>query len=137
MVYFVLNKSLYYYYYFFGRYPLPEIITECINLYYHSHKCKRHYTKASKTKESKQVTLSSTTVETVYVPDVGKFTAYLDGRVNIVFDDRTILEIPDVRQDERTLMCNILDSHGENVIVRIQKPLQYIKYVHLLLLLLC
>ena len=83
----------------------------------------RSATSLSKSPSHQHVYSSQKLVE-ADIPNVGCFSAYSDSRIIVTFVDRTILEL-----DGEAQFCNILDSFGESITLRVAKPLSYGKYV--------
>ncbi|XJO71529.1 hypothetical protein BDV3_001024 [Batrachochytrium dendrobatidis] len=112
-------------------YPLQSIISTCIDLYYNMLKfdCPvQDVNHVNPLKSENSLKLSSVVHETVSVPHLGMFTSYLDGRVSVLFVDRSMLEMR-YNPANSTGICKILSSDGETVIVRLERPLGYINYI--------
>ncbi|KAJ1341097.1 hypothetical protein BSLG_004299 [Batrachochytrium salamandrivorans] len=75
-----------------------------------------------------QRSLSTAVRDSISVPHLGVFTSYMDGRVSVVFSDRTLLEMLRV-DDVGSGTCRILGSDGDVVTVRIERPIGFANYV--------
>jgi hypothetical protein len=75
---------------------------------------------------------ASSVLEHLDIPDVGQFTAYADGRVCAVFEDRTVLKIWTLSPAHPTPrdQVDILDAAGQSHTLRMARPIEFEAYVH-------
>ncbi|KAJ3187793.1 hypothetical protein HDU85_006186 [Gaertneriomyces sp. JEL0708] len=70
---------------------------------------------------------SSSTIVSQAFPGLGVFTAYANGRMSAVFEDRTLIET-----DAERRLAVVTDQHGERLVIRCKMPIGFEKHMRLL-----
>ncbi|KAI8927297.1 hypothetical protein BC831DRAFT_453034 [Entophlyctis helioformis] len=114
--------------------PLHAVIRECLDIYYNTTKCETALwtPKSRAIADQHPLADAGTVVETVEVPGLGHFTAFGDGRVRVAFDDRVVLELDAkasgfTSSTPRQGLCTVIDRYGDEVVVRAERPVGFVK----------
>ena len=102
-------------------YRLSEILKNSLKLYQNTHSCLARRMEH----QVPQSSLRSAIVKQAIVDSLGTFVYYQDGRIHIVFNDRTHL-----CWNMQSSRLKIMNAQGEQVILRAESAIGYEKYMY-------
>lgn len=100
-------------------YPLPEMLAKVLYLYQHNFSI----VSTLKTPALEISGFSHNVSNECHVPSIGFFKKFSDGRIQVQFNDRTLLDF-----DAEMRMATVLDIHGDRVQVRLANVIAYKRY---------